>query len=416
MKIFIFSVSIFISLIFLNKDSFTFGTSKEISNYVSGRVVDERNFPVPSAKVIIRGQEIQTDNSGRFKILNVEFPYDVVIAWQPTSTAVIYKNLSTDNPDLILFGKPDTINDNSAVISIDFPEIPKGSSAVIKFISPDVFYCNNIEVHEGEKNKSIVVYWPESKNILSGKVVFIQKNSSQYEFYKEASTVIYKRLNSFNLKLRGISTNNTRTSSLFVNLPFKNFKTKGYSVFADFLSYDRNADMLLAKQDSNIFKSTSIIPSKLPITYRVKVSGFVDYADGSGFVNYVYSKPGATVNLSSEVPPELQTPSDRYLGASGNTEFYYSLGSGTGIFVVQYHSRDPEINFYIVTSERTAYLNYLSRNEFKGAGSVEFKWRVKKYLTYFSVDDFVKPREFAPDFGYKAVLYSSERTFKTGYF
>ncbi len=74
------------------------------------------------------------------------------------------------------------------------------------------------------------------------------------------------------------------------------------------------------------------------------------------------------------------------------------------------------MNFYIVTSSRSAYLTFLSRKEFKKGVSIEFKWNVKKYLTYFSVNDFVKPKEFNNDIGYKAVLYSKERTFKTGYY
>ncbi len=154
----------------------------------------------------------------------------------------------------------------------------------------------------------------------------------------------------------------------------------------------------------------------MPIAYRLKVSGFVEYKDGRRFVNYEYSQPGATINLTVETPPEPQTPTDKFLGANGNTEFYYSLGSGTGIYVLQYHSFYPSMNFYIVTSNRSAYLTFLSRKEFKQNVSIEFKWNVKKYLTYFSVNDFVKPKEFNNDIGYKAVLYSKERTFKTGYY
>ncbi|MEO8209619.1 MAG: hypothetical protein ABI840_03575 [bacterium] len=397
-------------------DGIAYDRSNEISNYVGGRVLDERNFPVPFVKIIIRGVEAETDWFGRFKILNVTFPYDAIIAESATSTAVIYKNLSIDNPDFILFGKPNTRNANSAILSINFPEIPTGSSAVIKFISTDIFYCEDIEVFTGEKRKTLIVYWPAAKKTINGNIIFLQKNPAEYEVYQDIATSIYKREDPFNLKFNKNSGKNTRTSNLNVYLPLKDFRVKGYTVFADFLAYSRNAELMLTRQEGNIFNTKSIIPSNLPLSYRLKVSGFVDYPDGSGFVSYIYSKPGATVNLTTETPPELQTPTDKYLGAAGNTEFYYSLGSGTGIFVVQYHSFYPEMDFYIVTGERTAFLNYLSREEFKRASSVEFKWNVRKYLTYFSVDDFVKPKEFNNDVGYKAVLYSSERTFKTGYF
>ena len=44
--------------------------------------------------------------------------------------------------------------------------------------------------------------------------------------------------------------------------------------------------------------------------------------------------------------------------------------------------------------------------------SNEYSWEVSKYLTYTSVDDYVKPRLFANDLGYKAVLTSEMRTFR----
>lgn len=389
---------------------------KEISNYVGGRVIDERNFPVPFVKVIIKGVEAETDKLGKFKILNVTFPYDAVIAERSTSTAVIYKNLSVDNPDLILFGKLNPVNTNAAVININFPEIPKGSSAVLKFISADIYYCGDIEVFAGEKNKTLYVYWPVSENNIKGNLIFLQKNSAKYESYFNKSISVYKRVNAFEVNITGKPVKNITTSDLNIYIPFKKFKAKGFSILADFILYNGSSQIVLNKQEGMVSQYKSIIPLKLPITFKLKVAGYLENNDGSGFISYTNTLPGAAITLTPESPPELQTPSDKYLGASGNTEFYYSLGSGTGIYVVQYHSINPEMNFYIVTSERTANLTYLSRDEFKKANSVEFRWKVKKYLTYFSVDDFVKPDVFNNDAGYKAVLYSGERTFKTGYF
>ncbi|MBK8550783.1 MAG: carboxypeptidase regulatory-like domain-containing protein [Ignavibacteria bacterium] len=410
-----FIIILLISLIPF-KNILSFDKSKQTSGYVGGRVIDERNFPVPYAKVIINGQEAETDKAGKFKILNVPFPYDVVIAEKVTATAVVYKGLSIDNPELILFGKPNTRNANSAVINVTFPEIPTGSSAKIKFISADVFYSEDVEVFSGERTKTLLVYWPHTKKNLNGNVVFLQKNNTKYEQYKDKVVSLYKNSIPFKANITEISSNETETSELIVYLPFKDYIVKGYSVFADFQAYNRNSDILLTKEEGNIFRTKSIIPSILPIAYRLKVAGFADYKDGSGFVNYTYSQPGATLNLTVETPPEPQTPTDKFLGANGNTEFYYSLGSGTGIFVLQYHSFYPNMNFYVVTSERSTNLYYLSRAEFKKGVSVEFKWSIKKYLTYFSVNDFVKPLEFNNDIGYKAVLYSFERTFKTGYY
>jgi hypothetical protein len=397
-------------------DVYSKDRSDNVAAYISGRVIDERNFPVPFAKIIVNETETETDKAGKFKILNVPFPYDLTIAEKSTATAIVYKGLSIDNPDLIFFGKPNTKDANSAVINVTFPEIPAGSSAILKFISTDVFLCEEVEVFSGERSKTLLVYWPQSRKSLNGNVIFLQKNNTSYEQYKEKVVSLYKNTIPFKANITNLSSSNTETSELVVYLPFKDYILKGYSIYADFFAFNRNSEVLLIKEEGNIFRTKSIIPSILPIAYRLKVSGFVEYKDGSGFVNYEYSQPGATINLTAETPPEPQTPTDKFLGANGNTEFYYSLGSGTGIYVLQYHSFYPSMNFYIVTANRSAYLTFLSRKEFKNGVSVEFKWNVKKYLTYFSVNDFVKPVEFNNDIGYKAVLYSKERTFKTGYY
>ncbi|MEP7145608.1 MAG: hypothetical protein ABI792_01225 [bacterium] len=408
--------AIILCLTFLTNNAFPFDKGKEITDYVGGKVIDERNFPVPFVKVIINSKEVETDKTGKFIIADVKFPYDVVIADKSSTTAVIYKKLSINNPDLILFGKPNPRNALSAVINVKFPEVPNGSSAIIKFISTDLFYCEDVEVFTGEKNKTLIVYWPASQNTINGNVILLQKNSAQYEQYGNIPSTIFENSIPFNVTFPDTYSNNTKTSTLSVYLPSEDFRKKGYSISADFFAFNRNSQILLTKQEGNIFNTKSIIPSTLPVSYRLKVSGYANYSNGSGFANSVYSQPGATVNLQSETPPELQTPTDKFLGASGSTEFYYSLGSGTGIFVVQFHSFYPEMNFYIVTGDRNTYLNYLSRDEFKRSESVEFKWSTKKYLTYFSINDFVKPLEFRNDIGYKAVLYSTERTFKTGYY
>ncbi|MEO6693580.1 MAG: carboxypeptidase-like regulatory domain-containing protein [Ignavibacteria bacterium] len=411
---------IFLKLIIINIIFIAYPSQSSCRSYhkavvVSGRIVDERNFPVQSAKIIITGQEVQSDKYGKFRFLNVTIPYDVVIAERSSSTAVIYKNITIEDPELILFGKPSARNSNTAIINVKFAEVPAGSSAIIKFISSDVFYSEEVEVLSGEKSKTLLIEWPETQNTLNGNVIYLQKSNALYQSFIDKSISIYKNTVPFELAFSGTNSN-TLSSDVTIYLPYDNYRSKGYSVYADFFSYNRNSILMLTREEGDIFKTKSIIPLKLPISYRVKVSGFVDYDDGSGFENYIYSKPGAVINLETEEPPKLQTPSDKLNGASGNTEFSYSNGSGTGIYVIHFHSFYPNMNFYVVTNEKSSNLSYLSRTEFQKINSVEFKWNVKKYLTYFSVNDFVKPKVFNNDIGYKAVLRSAERTFKTGYF
>ena len=106
----------------------------------------------------------------------------------------------------------------------------------------------------------------------------------------------------------------------------------------------------------------------------------------------------------------MLAPQDKLIGYSANTKFSYETGSGTGIFVLQFHSFFPEGDFYIVTKDWnvTAPVK-LSDGIISGN---EYQWGVKKYMTYFNVNDSVKPKIFQNDIGYKAVTYSEKRTFK----
>ena len=157
------------------------------------------------------------------------------------------------------------------------------------------------------------------------------------------------------------------------------------------------------------------VPDNLSITFKFRITGFAKRKDGTEFLNTSYASPGNNLKIESENAPELQTPQNNSLSIDGDTRFSYSVGSGAGIYVVEFRSKNPSMRFFIVTDRNEVYLNYLSRNEFKN-GSIQFEWIVRKFLTYFNVDEFVKPPVFKNDFAYKAVMISSRRYFKTGFY
>lgn len=385
-------------------------------SYVAGTVVDERNFPLQNIKVIINGVETDTDRFGKFRLLNIPSPYDVTIADKYSSTAVIYKDINIDNPELILFGTVIDKDLNSAFINVKFPEVPVKSTAILKFISQDEFTSKIVEAFSGNNNKTIPVYWPQTKSTISGKIIFIQKDTYKYESYIEKNITLSRSNIPVKTNLSSANAVNPKTSTITVNSPGKNFSGKSVIVYADFLDFSKNSEIELYNDVGSLNSVNCLIPELVSFSGKYKVKSNIKFKDGSGYETYSFAKPNSKVKIQNESPPELQTPTDNFLGANGNTEFYYSLGSGTGIYVIQFKSVNTNLNFYIVTRERNTYLSYLSREEFKRSGSVEFKWRVNKYLTYFSVDDFVKPSAFKNDIGYKAILYSQERTFKTGYY
>lgn len=389
--------------------------SNEINAFISGRVVDERRFPVPKVKVNIGNAEATTDISGKFSIPNINFPYDATIAEKTTATAVIYKNLSINNPELVLFGDLENKFSNYVALNISFPKIPDGGSAVVKLISTETFECKEATAVAGDSTIKIHVVWPVSENYLNGQVVYLLRDAKGFQNLKFTKVSIHR--NDVDKKVTVNKKKGNALTTSFVNIyqpAEKNLKPE-FDISLFFFNYNLSSGIKFDENSSSKEKTQVWVPDKVSVTNKILVRGSGLYSDGSGYTGLNYVSPGADLKLYPESPPELFTPSDNYLGTSGNTNFSYSLGSGTGIYVVEFKSANPLLNIYVVTSDRKTNLSYLSRNEFYN-GSYQFTWRVRKYITYFNESEFVKPNVFKNDFSYKAVMYSGKRKFKTGYY
>ncbi|MFZ1321523.1 MAG: carboxypeptidase-like regulatory domain-containing protein [Ignavibacteria bacterium] len=388
--------------------------SNEVSAFISGRVVDEKRFPVPKVKVTIGNAEVTTDNSGKFTIPNINLPYDVTIAEKTSATAVIYRNLSINNPELVLFGDLENRFSNYVALNISFPKIPEGGSAVIKLISTETFECKEATPLAGDSTAKIHVVWPVSENYINGQVIYLLRDDKGFQYLKFTKVSIHK--NDVDKKVTVSKKKGNALSTSFVNVyqpAEKNLKTE-FDLSLFFFNYNLNSGIKFSENSSGNEKTQVWVPDKVSVTNKILVRGSGLYSNGSGYTGLNYVSPGADLKLYPESPPELFTPSDNYLGASGNTNFTYSLGSGTGIYVIEFRSVNPLLNIYVVTSDRKTNLSYLSRNEFYN-GSYQFTWRVRKYITFFNESEFVKPNVFKNDFSYKAVSYSAKRKFKTGY-
>jgi hypothetical protein len=383
--------------------------------FVSGRVIDERGFPVPYVKIIAGGKETQTDASGKFSILDLPLPYDLTAAERYSSTAVIYGNLSVSNPDIVLFGKPKKDYSNFVKAKVSFAKIPEGGSAVIKFISKDIFESGEEICKEGDSSVSIIVRWPFNQNSLRGQIAYIYKDKSGFKSSKFSEAVFYRDKKTTEFRIKSGSGNKIASSVISVYFPGNDYSEKGFSLSADFFNYYKNSGVVFFENEGSESQFRTEVPDNLPMTFKLKVRGYAYKKDGSGFENYFYTSPGSIVKIETETPPELLTPSDNFLAVDGNTRFSYSSGTGAGIYVLQLSSINRDLNFFIVTGEREAKLGYLSRKEFRNE-NVQFRWKVRKYITYMTVDEFVKPSIFNNDFGYKAVITSAEKSFKTGYY
>lgn len=396
--------------------SFSYG-SENLSEiqFINGKVTDERGFPVPFIKVITGKSETQTDFSGKFTFMSISAPYDIILAERFSSTAVVYKNLTVSNPNLTFFGELEDNYSNFIKLKIRFPKLQPGESGIIKFISQDIFKSSESVVKEGDSSVSFNVKWPMYQNVMKGQIVYITKNDSGYRYIKFRELILDKFKNSQELKFDSKPGTKLSTSKLNIYFPDEYYFTKDFSVSTDLFNYDKNSGIKFYENESSENQFRISVPDNLPLTFKLRITGFAKRKDGTEFLNTSYASPGNNLKIESETSPELLTPSNNLLSVDGNTRFSYSNGSGTGIYVVEFRSKDPSMRFFIVTDRNETYLNYLSRNEFSN-GSIQFEWSVRKFLTYFNVDEFVKPPVFKNDFAYKAVMISSKRYFKTGFY
>lgn len=383
---------------------------------IKGRIIDERYFPVPNISVVSsKGGGDKTDKNGNF-VLNAEsFPIDILMYDYSGNIGVVYKNVNTQNPEMFFFGLQTSRNINTEIMKVEFPPVPPGRSAIIKYISDDVFGCDDVFASSGERMKVLTITFPAHKTRLNGRVIYLEKSATSFDKYYETAITVMKEGYPQTVVFDSMSySKNPGEAYVTIYPPAFAYDTKGFSVYADFLQLHRNAEITLNTSDGDIISSKVIVPQSLPYAYRLKVEGRAGYKKGERFESYTYSYPGSTLNISTETAPKLDAPQDKYWGVSNNTQFAWDWGSGTGIYVAHFHAFSPSGDFYVVTRERSiSFPKGISGGILDGN---EYSWEVSKYLTYTSVDDFIKVRQFANDLAYKAILTSELRTFRINAF
>lgn len=390
----------------------TFFVYEAFALEIRGRVLDEKYFPVPNVRVSISsGGVTKTDKFGVFSLSTESTPYSLYVSDMSLMNAVFYSNLSTQTPELFMFGLPFSRNVNNEIIKVEFPQVQSGRNVILKFISSDVFYSEDVVASPGEWKKVINIIFPAHTDRINGKIVYLEKTSASFIKYGEYPVTVIKEGYPQNAYFDSMSVyTNLLEAFVTVYPPSFEFDTKGFTVYGDFLSLHRNAEITLNVTEGDIISSKVIVPQNLPYGFRLKVEGRGGFNKGSNFVSNTYSYPGAILNISTETAPALEAPQDKYWGVSDNTMFTWNYGSGSGVFVAHFHSFLPVGDFYIVTTDRTVrFPKSYSGNVISGN---EYSWQVMKLLTYTSVDDYVRPRLFSNDLGYKAILTSELRTFR----
>ncbi len=400
-------VSILFFLCILCSDVFAAG-----KGIVSGKVIDEKNFPIGGISVTIGNGTAVTDKNGKFIIADVEAPYRAFVYDASTNLTTIYDGLTINNPNLILFGRQIGKNANTAYVNILIDSIPNSSRGIIKFISQYTNYSKEEEITSGEGRRQIVVKWPEGERSINGTILYLEKTGTAYTRYAQRNVTLYNDLFPQDIRMNGIQSYSGINSSLLtVYLPAREYSSKGFTIWADFLGYDRNSDVKLVSEAYTNISAETYVPSMLPLSFKLKVRAECFNGKGDGFVNYTYTYPGSVVNLNYETPPEIASPTNDFRGVTSRTLFSFTEGSSAGVYVVNFHCVYPESDVYVVTNAREMYMPDISQGGLPK--NANFTWNVSKYIPYFTPNDLVKPKQFNNEYNYQAISYSKTYTFKT---
>jgi len=380
---------------------------------IRGKVLDDRYFPVPNVYITVTpGGNTKTDSRGEFRVDVESAPYQLFLYDDANAIGVLYTNLVTQTPELFLFGLASSKYTNTDPLKVEFPPVPRGKTAIIKFLSESIYWSSDEVVNPGETSKLLTINYPSYMNNINGRVIYLERTNISFDKYVERAVTIAKNYNQQTVVFDSLANyENPGSSIVTIYPPAFSFDAKGFSVTADFLSLHRNAQIELNKTEGDIISTKVVVPLNMPFGYRLRVNGKGFFKKGEGFYNLTYSYPGATLNISTETPVKLDAPQDKFWGVSNNTQFSWDWGSGTGIYVAHFHAFAPVADLYIVTTDRNIRSPFVyGRGLMEGE---EFSWEVTKYTTYMSVDDYAKPRTFANDIGYKAMIKSELRTFRT---
>jgi len=186
----------FLFLLFL---FFQYAVLSANAEIIKGRLLDERNFPVPNVSISISyGGSATTDENGKFKLSSDKFPYNLTIFDAANAIGVTYLGLNVLNPELTFFGVQASRYVNTEVVKVNISPVPSGRSVLIKFVSDDIFSSNDVILSPGETQKLITVEWPSASSSINGKIIYLEKTNKSYEKYGEKPLTITKDFYPFN--------------------------------------------------------------------------------------------------------------------------------------------------------------------------------------------------------------------------
>ncbi len=397
---------------------------REYTGVITGKISNYNGFPL-----IVAFQEeflgvssdqysaLAPDFYGNFYLDNVVSPYDLYVK---------YTSLGYSNRNLLFIGLrasdlriiyPEVRFESRYRISyltVKFPAIRKGKIGFLKFISPELFQSNDMQLSQFDSAKSLQIKFTQDITNIQGKIIFFQCTPSDsghiqsYDNFGVKNISIHEGSNGFLVLTPEDIIYDPGESSVNVNVEISPKAEEPVTqVLIHFPGMNPYSDVYISDAAGS-GSSTVTVPADLKVSFKIEVrNSCLIYSQNYGLIGRqtksILLNPGANGVLDNSQLVPLIYPADEQ-------------GNVSDTVILRYGDNNPGI-YQIYLSGYTIYTdkNNMELGELKSKGLTfspgqHIRWSVIKYSNFVNIDQFVtSPYIFQENFD--AITFSDKWLF-----
>lgn len=317
-------------------------------------------------------------------------------------TGYIFKNLSIENPNLILNNNTLVKSCNINVVFKD--ELTLNKKAAIFFTDGGIINANGLSGFV-DSIANINVYLTDNKPV-TGKLIaliytvdqFQQILSYDYFGYKDSFVVSAGNNISETFRQDEMTYNPPEAvvSGSITNLP----PNSTLNPFFYYISFSSRAPagylgfMIMSSLSGNTFNLK--VPSQLPVSYYPVIGAYIMNSSNTifGKINFVLpvtNQTGLQYYMISGA--SLLSPPNTTTGFNPNNNLQWNSPDYGVIYClnVQYADGNKVYNYFVYTDNGSFTLNELSKFNFQTLNDKTFNWSVSTLSVFYSMNEFVYP-------------------------
>lgn len=358
---------------------------------VNGKVVDVIGNPISGVTVVIGSTNSVTGTDGSFSIANVTTPYNVKLILAIGSKGIQYDGITTLTPQL--YGLGLTPSPSTAILTVNIP--PLGANQRATVIYTDGALVNAATtVSVMPPSPTLNITWQTTAPV-TGKVIVLlytvdgTGKVTSYDKYGEKTNFVINNGGNVNTTFNALDLNVTPGSATVSGTA---------TVPAGFLPAQTGLLLKFSSQGSPLLgvhiganalggSFSFLVPTNLTSTFTIGLQSSATTAAGDLSLKLIPGTVGSSNTISLETPSTLGTPVNAAVNVDTTTNFTYSTGTGTGVYVLQVSGASQ--TFYRFTNSTSITIPSFSAFGLSLAPGAPFTWQIIKIGSMATVNDMV---------------------------